>query len=426
MFAPNIIGNRNIKRGLLRAVVGGIKRDKLSSGRVDTLTVGDPGTAKSGLGEEATEIKPNSRHVSAPHATTKTITAIVEKVNESVSLMLGAIPLSKGAICSIDEINTFSMEDQSRLLDVMQDGSINLDKFGKRYLIHAPTTIVATLNPVGGKWNDPNVATTEEFNLKLSLMDRFSQIYTTRDNMNEEQINDFISKMDVINQRKPYNYNFLRKYLIYASSVKDVIFTNDARGLLNKYWKEGKLKNSLTIRMYKNLYKIAEAQAKLQLKDTVDEVIALQTINDFEDMMTQYDKAIGKILGPQEVAYKLCLDILQESDVGMTIEEMCRIAVHKDNQVLNYFGYIWQTKHNHKLREVVDSLLNNPNIKKINEKPIILQFLSDTSDVCDTKTENKDNKNDNNITSDILETENQDPKTTSHMSLMSPRNGESI
>jgi hypothetical protein len=429
MFAPNIIGNKKIKRGLLRSIVGAVKRDKISGGRVGTLEVGDPGTAKSALGTDATEIKPNSRHVSAPHATTKTITAIVEKINESISLSLGAIPLSKGGICSIDEINTFSMEDQSRLLDIMQDGLIYLDKFGKRYTIPAPTTIVATLNPAGGKWDDPNVANTEEFKLKRSLVDRFSQIYTTRDNMNKEQIDDFISKMDDINKRRPYNYNFLRKYLIHASSIKDVTFTNDARGLLNKYWKTGKLKNSLTIRMYKSLYKIAEAQAKLQLKNIVDEVIALQTIDDFDDMMKQYDKAVGTILGPQEVAYKICLDILKESDAGMTIEEMCRIAIHRDNQVLNYLGYIWHMEHNHKVKDLVDALLNNPNIKKIQRKPIVLQWiadsaevLSDPSDPSDAKTENKNNENIKNITNDILGTENIDHESPSDTSDKSDRN----
>ncbi len=49
MFAPNIIGHDDVKRGLLRSIVGGIDRGKKSGGRIDTLLVGDPGTAKSKL-----------------------------------------------------------------------------------------------------------------------------------------------------------------------------------------------------------------------------------------------------------------------------------------------------------------------------------------------------------------------------------------
>jgi hypothetical protein len=268
---------------------------------------------------------------------------------------------------------------------------------GERRRIPAPTTIIATLNPVGGKWNNPDVATTEEFNLKRSLIDRFPQIYTTRDNMTEEQIDGFISDMDTIDQRKPFNYNFLRKYIIYASSIKDVKFTKEARGLLNAYWKQGKLKNYLTIRMYKSLYKIAEAQAKLQLRDIVDVEIAQQTIDDFDDMMSQYDKAIGTILSPQQVVYKLCLDILQESDSGMTIEELCRLVVHRDNQVLNYLGYIWNMEHNKKVKNLVDSLLNHQYVKKINNHPIVLQWLADPADPPDQNTElNNNNQTENN------------------------------
>jgi len=386
MYAPNIIGNENIKHGLLRAIVGGVNRDKLSSGRIDTLTVGDPGTAKSELGTEATELKPNSRHVSAPHGTTRTITAIPEKVNEIVSLRLGAIPLSAYGICAIDEINSWSMEDQGLLLEIIQNSYFDFDKMGIRRRIPAPTTIIATLNPIGGRWDNPKVATPEELHMKVSVVDRFSQVFTTRDNMNEEQIKDFVTKMDKINKRRPYNYNFLRKYLIHASSIKDVTFTKDARGLLNKYWEEGKIKQSLSIRSYKNLYKIAEAQAKLQLKNVVDLEIARQTIVDFDDMRRQYDKAVGEILGPQDISYKLCVEILQESDAGMTIEELCRVVVHKDNQVLNYLGYIWSREHNRKVRDLIDSLLNHHNIKKINNHPIILQWVPDLTDLTDKKT----------------------------------------
>jgi hypothetical protein len=122
MFAPNIIGHDNIKRGLLRSAVGGVDRGKNGGGRIDTLEVGDSGTAKSKLGAEITELKPNSRHVSAPHGTSKTITAVPEKINDIVTVQLGAIPLSKYGVCAIDEINSWSIDEQALLLDIMEEG----------------------------------------------------------------------------------------------------------------------------------------------------------------------------------------------------------------------------------------------------------------------------------------------------------------
>lgn len=387
MFAPNIIGHHDVKRGLLRSIVGGVDRGKKGGGRIDTLEVGDPGTAKSKLGTEAAEIKPNSRHVSAPHATTKTITAIVEKVNESISLMLGAIPLSKGALCAIDEINSFSMEDQSRLLDVLEEGIINLDKMGRRYAIPAPTTIIATANPVGGEWNDDNIAKKEEIELKKSLMDRFTQIYTFRDNMDENQITDFVTQMTEIRKRKPHNYKFLRKYLIHTSNIKEVKFTNGAERKLNDFWAKAKLKGLLSIRMYNGLYKIAEAQAKLQLRNVVDEEIADQVMEDVQLMMVQYGETVEKFIGPHEFTYNAFLEILRKSHAPMAIESICELANKENDRIGSYLGYIWQLRHNYKLRQVLDSLLNHRNVIRIKEKPVVLQFLCDGCDVCATKTE---------------------------------------
>ena len=415
MFAPNIIGHDDVKRGLLRSIVGGVDRGKKGGGRIDTLEVGDPGTAKSKLGIEAAEMKPNSRHVSAPHATTKTITAIVEKVNESISLMLGAIPLSKGALCAIDEINSFPIEDQSRLLDVLKEGVINLDKLGRRYVIPAATTIIATANPVGGKWNSPQVATKEEIELKKSLMDRFTQIYTFRDAMDENQTTDFINEMTGIRKRKPHNYNFLRKYLIHANSIRDVKFTKEAERKLDSFWKDAKLKELLSIRMYNGLYKIAEAQTKLQLKNTVDDEIADQVIEDVQLMMIQYNETVGQFIGPHEFTYNTFLEILKKSHAPMTIESICELAV-KEPKIGSYLGYVWILRHNRKLRNVVDSLLNLRNVIRVQEKPVVLQFLCDSCDSCDSKKENKIEGNET-IVNDILgEGVNTQIETPSHRS----------
>jgi DNA replicative helicase MCM subunit Mcm2 (Cdc46/Mcm family) len=374
MFAPNIIGHDDAKRGLLRSIVGGINKGKKGGGRVDTLMVGDMGTAKSKLGTEATEIKPNSRHVNAPHATTKTITAIPEKVNDSVVLILGAIPLSKGAICAIDEITSFPMEDQARLLSVLEEGKIYFDKLGMRSVIDSPTTIVATANPVQTKWSNSQVISMEEVELKRNLIDRFPQIYGFREEMDKDETERFVWELDKINEQKTHNYNFLRKYLIYASCIIDVKFTYEARYMLNEFWASAKVKGLLTNRMFNGLRKIAEAQAKLQLRHVVDKEIAEQVLDDVRLMMVQYGETIGQITEPRESTIKTCQDILRKNEIGMTIEVMCEMAIQENGQVANYIGYNWKIEQNHKLRQIVDSLLNHPRVIKVGNHPIVLRW----------------------------------------------------
>ena len=64
--------------GLLRSLVGGITdhgNDNGRRGRINTLMVGDPGTAKSLLAREATKVFPNSRYVTAQNASGKSLIA---------------------------------------------------------------------------------------------------------------------------------------------------------------------------------------------------------------------------------------------------------------------------------------------------------------------------------------------------------------
>jgi hypothetical protein len=69
MFAPNVVGHRVAKQGLLRSIVGGIRRgDGPLSGKIHTFMLGVKGTAKSKLCKETTRIKLNSGLVSGTHA----------------------------------------------------------------------------------------------------------------------------------------------------------------------------------------------------------------------------------------------------------------------------------------------------------------------------------------------------------------------
>ena len=46
MFAPNVIGHDNVKLGLLRSIIGGDDHGQNGTGRVNTLRLEIPGTAK--------------------------------------------------------------------------------------------------------------------------------------------------------------------------------------------------------------------------------------------------------------------------------------------------------------------------------------------------------------------------------------------
>lgn len=411
MFAPNVIGQDQIKLGVLRSIIGGHDRGQRGGGRVNTFLVGDPGTAKSTLAQEAAKIKPNSRHVSAPHASSRTITAIADKENETVSLRLGAIPLARGAICAIDEITAFPLEEQGRLLSVLEEGEFPLDKHGMSWRIPAPTTIIATANPIGSRWSSRDMISTDEIVMLKTVFDRFQQVYYFRDDMDEKQIDGFVNAMSAISKRKPHNYNFLKKYIIYASGIEVKTITPEAEQMLNQFWKDAKIARNVGVRMYIGLYSIAQAHAKLHLKDTVDADIARETMKQIQIMMVQTGSTVNVPTDPRIATYDKFKEILQNNKVGVEINSLCEIACKENPQIASHLGKNWSIRKSHKLRYVIEMLRNHSQVKETGSKPLVFQWiegeeknLSDLSDLCDA-TFNAENVGKNTVVTAEIEKE---------------------
>ena len=104
--------------------------------KIHVLIIGDPGLAKSAMLRKSIELVPNSRYESAENSSGKSLTAIVEKEDESHILRTGPIPAPKGAICALNELGRMSFEDQKHLLSIMQEQSFTINKHGinARYL----------------------------------------------------------------------------------------------------------------------------------------------------------------------------------------------------------------------------------------------------------------------------------------------------
>jgi hypothetical protein len=78
--------------------------------------------------------------------------------------------------------------------------------------------------------------------------------------MNEKEIDSFVAQMSTIKNRRRHNYNFLRKYLIYASGINVRSIIPEAEYMLNEFWKTAKLKKLMGIRGLLAIFSVAEAQ----------------------------------------------------------------------------------------------------------------------------------------------------------------------
>lgn len=117
----------------------------------------------------------------------KTLTAIIDKDNDSIVLRHGPVTLSKNSICVINEIGRMSYEDQGPLLDVMEEGKFTKDAYGLHVPIDFPTTIVATCNPFETYWRPSTSIEERDIPVTRTLLDRFDLIFIFEDFKSEDE-----------------------------------------------------------------------------------------------------------------------------------------------------------------------------------------------------------------------------------------------
>jgi DNA replicative helicase MCM subunit Mcm2 (Cdc46/Mcm family) len=329
-------------------LVGGITdhgNDNGRRGRINTLMVGDPGTAKSLLAREATKVFPNSRYVTAQNASGKSLIAIVDKEYDSLVLRLGAITLSKGAVCAINELGSMSLEDQGHLIDIAEEGRCTVDKYGSHFEIDSPTTIIATANPYSTTWSKKFTMSKDEIPTLKTFLDRCDQVYGFRDAPSEEEIIEYTTQKTNLRKRKLHNYNFLRKYLTYVKTINPKM-NSEAEHRLNMFWIKAKCEGTATNRTYDSIFRIAEAQARLNLSMEVDDDIATETMISISLMLSQYGKIVETISSPRDITYRSFYHILKNTKAGVSVFELCKAACEQNRQVSEYLGSNLDMEHN--------------------------------------------------------------------------------
>jgi MCM AAA-lid domain len=196
----------------------------------------------------------------------------------------------------------------------------------------------------------------------------------------------------------PHNYIFLRKLLMYSRTISPEMTNKDSSAAeyrLNEFWTNARLEGAATNRAYDSIFRIAEAQAKLNLSIEIDDDIATQAMDSMRLMMSQYDKIVQTIKNPRDIAYNAFQNILKQNKAPLSIEELCRIASDENEQVSKYLGDRFKMQGNKKLRTLVDMLLNHSSIKQIQQHPMVIQWLDGSNDLHDLHDPKRDIIDDN-------------------------------
>ncbi len=301
-IAPTIYGHWDIKEAVALLLFGGVTKEVGNTrkrGEIHVLLLGDPGTAKSEMLQFAAKIAPRAVYTTGKGSSAAGLTAAVlrDKDTGEYFLEAGAMVLADGGIVCIDEIDKMREEDRSAIHTAMEQGFLSIAKAGIVAQLNARAAILAAGNPKHGRYI-PELGPKGNINLPDSILSRFDLIFIVRDVADVERDRAMIEHILTAHE-KPTEVqpeippDILRKYIAYARKYVRPKLTQEAINLITEYFvslrklsaQNPEVPLPLTPRQGEGLIRLAEAYAKMALKDKVDAEDAAEAIRLMNSML---------------------------------------------------------------------------------------------------------------------------------------------
>ncbi|HLC58914.1 MAG TPA: minichromosome maintenance protein MCM [archaeon] len=344
-IAPAIYGLEEVKQAVVLQLFSGVSHTQKDKSRVrgdiHILMIGDPSTAKSALMKVVSMLIPRGRYVSGKGVTGAGLTATVVKDEEFLGgwvLEAGALVMCNRSLVAIDEFEKIEKTDLVAMHEALEQQTISIAKASIVATLPAQTSIIAGANPKLGRF-DNYMPIREQLDIPETILSRFDLKFALRDIPNLEidtKMADHIlqarhyGEIDII---APVDATVLRKYVAYARKNCKPKLSREAGNELKRYYLELRVKSaeegspiSITPRQYEALIRLAEASAKIQLREDVNVEDAIRAINLMKFSLRQFgfdpetghidiDRAEGqRMTASQRSKTKIMLDIIEELD----------------------------------------------------------------------------------------------------------------
>lgn len=192
-LAPSVYEMDDVKKGILLQLFGGTNKvfekggNPRYRGDINILLCGDPSTSKSQLLQYVHKIAPRGVYTSGKGSSAVGLTAYVMRDPESRQPVLesGALVLSDGGVCCIDEFDKMNDSTRSVLHEVMEQQTVSIAKAGIITTLNARTSILASANPIGSKYN-LSLPVPQNIDLPPTLLSRFDLVYLVLDRIDHQ------------------------------------------------------------------------------------------------------------------------------------------------------------------------------------------------------------------------------------------------